>query len=196
MPYANSPRLITPRLVLRRFAPEDLPAMLAILGDREVNTFLPWFPVNTLEEARAFYEERYAAQYRKGASYQYAICRREEDIPIGYIQLSLEEGHDLGYGLRRECQGEGIATEAGEALLRRARADGLDYVTATHDVNNPKSGAVMRRLGLTYRYSYKEQWMPKDIPVVFRLYQKNFTRAADWTYPRYREIYPSFVEAL
>ena len=55
MPYANSPRLITPRLVLRRFAPEDLPAMLAIWGDREVNTFLPWFPVNTLEEARAFY---------------------------------------------------------------------------------------------------------------------------------------------
>ena len=196
MPYANSPRLITPRLVLRRFAPEDLPAMLAIWGDREVNTFLPWFPVNTLEEARAFYEERYAAQYRKGASYQYAICRREEDIPIGYIQLGLEEGHDLGYGLRRECQGEGFATEAVEALLRRARADGLDYVTATHDVNNPKSGAVMRRLGLTYRYSYKEQWMPKDIPVVFRLYQKNFTRAADWTYPRYREIYPSFVEAL
>lgn len=196
MPYANSPRLITPRLVLRRFAPEDLPAMLAIWGDREVNTFLPWFPVNTLEEARAFYEERYAAQYRKGASYQYAICRREEDIPIGYIQLGLEEGHDLGYGLRREYQGEGFATEAGEALLRRARADGLDYVTATHDVNNPKSGAVMRRLGLTYRYSYKEQWMPKDIPVVFRLYQKNFTRAADWTYPRYREIYPSFVEAL
>ena len=196
MPYANSPRLITPRLVLRRFAPEDLPAMLAIWGDREVNTFLPWFPVNTLEEARAFYEERYAAQYRKGASYQYAICRREEDIPIGYIQLGLEEGHDLGYGLRRECQGEGFATEAGVALLRRARADGLDYVTATHDVNNPKSGAVMRRLGLTYRYSYKEQWMPKDIPVVFRLYQKNFTRAADWTYPRYREIYPSFVEAL
>ena len=170
--------------------------MLAIFSDREVNTFLPWFPVKTLEEARAFYEERYAAQYRKGASYQYAICRREEDIPIGYIQLSLEEGHDLGYGLRRECQGEGFATEAGEALLRRARADGLDYVTATHDVNNPKSGAVMRRLGLTYRYSYKEQWMPKDIPVVFRLYQKNFTRAADWTYPRYREIYPSFVEAL
>lgn len=117
-------------------------------------------------------------------------------MPIGYIQLSLEEGHDLGYGLRRDCQGEGFATEAGEALLRRARADGLDYVTATHDVNNPKSGAVMRRLGLTYRYSYKEQWMPKDIPVVFRLYQKNFTRAADWTYPRYREIYPSFVEAL
>ena len=46
MPYANSPRLITPRLVLRRFAPEDLPAMLAILGDRGVNTFLPWFPVS------------------------------------------------------------------------------------------------------------------------------------------------------
>ena len=194
MPFANSPRLVTPRLILRRFAPEDIPAMLAIFSDREVNTFLPWFPVKTLEEARAFYEERYAAQYRKGESYQYAICRKEEDIPIGYIQLSLDEGHDLGYGLCRECQGQGFATEAGEALLRRARADGLDYVTATHDVNNPKSGAVMRRLGLTYRYSYEEQWMPKDIPVVFRLYQKNFTRGDGWTYPLYREKYPSFVE--
>ena len=29
MPFANSPRLVTPRLILRRFAPEDIPAMLA-----------------------------------------------------------------------------------------------------------------------------------------------------------------------
>ncbi len=31
----------------------------------------------------------------------------------------------------------------------------------------------MRNLGMVYQYSYEEQWQPKDIPVVFRMYQLN-----------------------
>ena len=27
---------------------------------------------------------------------------------------------------------------------------------------------------MTYRYSYEEQWQPKDILAVFRMYQLNF----------------------
>ena len=48
---------------------------------------------------------------------------------------------------------------------------GLPYVTATHDRENLRSGAVMRRLGMTYRYSYEERWQPKDLLVTFRMYQ-------------------------
>ena len=48
----NTPTLLTPRLILRRFTPEDAPALFALLRDEEVNTFLPWFPVKTLEEAQ------------------------------------------------------------------------------------------------------------------------------------------------
>ena len=44
-------------------------------------------------------------------------------------------------------------------------------------MENPCSGAVMRRLGLRYCYSYVEQWQPKDYPVTFRLYQKNLDGA-------------------
>lgn len=32
----------------------------------------------------------------------------------------------------------------------------------------------MRRLGMTYRYSYEELWQPKGFPVTFRLYQVDF----------------------
>ena len=55
-------------------------------------------------------------------------------------------------------------------ILKRA---GLKYITATHDLNNPASGRVMQKLGMTYRYSYVEQWQPKDISVTFRMYQLN-----------------------
>lgn len=47
----------------------------------------------------------------------------------------------------------------------------MDYLTATHDVLNPASGRVMQKCGMRYIHSYREHWMPKDIDVVFRLYQ-------------------------
>lgn len=49
----NTPRLETERLILRKFAADDIAALYRILGDREVNAFLPWFPLKSIEEARA-----------------------------------------------------------------------------------------------------------------------------------------------
>lgn len=49
----NTPELETERLRLRRFTAEDAAAILAIFGDVEANTFLPWFPLKSLEEAAA-----------------------------------------------------------------------------------------------------------------------------------------------
>ena len=45
--------------------------------------------------------------------------------------------------------------------------DGVPYITATHDKNNPRSGGVMKQLGMKYQYSYEEQWQPKNIPVSY-----------------------------
>ena len=39
--------LETSRLTLRGIGEADLPALQQLLQDREVNTFLPWFPVST-----------------------------------------------------------------------------------------------------------------------------------------------------
>ena len=192
----NSPTLYTQRLVLRRFTPADRKALLDIYGDREVNTFLPWFPISTLEEADALFAARYEAAYRQPGGYRYALCRRADDRPIGYLHLEGEGAHDFGYALLRPFWGQGYATEAGRAVLERARADGVPFVTATHDRQNPASGRVMQRLGMAYRYSYREQWQPKDLSVVFRLYQLNFTCPEDWVYRGYWEQYPEhFVEA-
>ena len=65
--------------------------------------------------------------------------------------------------------------------------DGVPFVTATHDVRNPASGRVMRKLGMRYCYSYVEQWQPKDIPVTFRMYQLNLDGCSDRVYTKYWE---------
>ncbi len=169
----NTPRLETRRLILRRFAPGDEMALLKIYGDETANRFLPWFPLRTLEEAEALLWERYLSAYGQGEGYRYAVCRREDGVPMGYVHVSAGESRDLGYGFRSDCWGHGFATEAASAVVERLRLDGVPFVTATHDVNNPRSGHVMRRLGMRYQYSYGEQWQPKDLWVIFRLYQLN-----------------------
>ena len=181
----NTPVLTTDRLILRKYTEDDLDALFPILRDEEVNRFLPWFPVKDMAETRRFYEKHYASEYAHLRGYAYAICLKEDDVPIGYLKVDMREAHDFGYGLRREFWHRGIVTEAARAVVEQVRRDGLPFITATHDRNNPRSGGVMRNVGMTYRYSYEEQWHPKDIPVVFRMYQLNLDGDEDRVYTKY-----------
>lgn len=187
MKKENTPELITERLILRKFTEEDREALYEILKDEEVNRFLPWFPASSLTAAETFLKEHYLDSYKKESGYQYAICLKGENRPVGYIGVSMEESHDLGYGLRKEYWNQGIVTEAGRAVIERVRKDGIPYLTATHDVKNPASGAVMEKLGMSYQYSYEELWQPKNFLVTFRLYQLNLDEETERVYRKYWE---------
>lgn len=193
----NTPALETERLLLRRFTERDMEALFLILRDEEVNQFLPWYPLKSLGETEKFYQERYAPQYERPQGCAYAICLKEDNFPIGYINVSMEEHHDFGYGLRKEFWHRGIVTEAGGAVVEQVKKAGLPYITATHDRNNPRSGNVMRKVGMTYCYSYEERWQPKDFPVIFRMYQLNFDGSDNFVYKKYWNMYSNhFIEAL
>ena len=127
-PKTNTPELFTDRLHLRKFTAGDTEAVFWIYSDREVNTFLPWFPVKDMEAAKA--------------------------------------------------------------VLAQMKRDGMTYARATHDEKNPASGRVMEKIGMKYRYSYREQWQPKNIPVIFRMYQINLDGRDDRVYRAYWERYP------
>ena len=193
----NTPQLETERLILRKFTQTDIEALYMLLKDEEVNKFLPWYPMKTIEETKKFYEERYAAKYEQPQAYAYAICLKSNNYAIGYINVDMEEHHDFGYGLHKDFWNRGIVTEAGKALIQQVKKDGMLYITATHDVKNPRSGRVMQKLGMKYCYSYKEYWQPKNIPVLFRMYQLNFDGNEAFVYKKYWNMYPNhFIENL
>lgn len=182
------PILETQRLTLRPFDLErDIDAIIEIFGDETVNRFLPWWPVRDEAQARRFFEERLADRFDMDGSRCYAICSGEagDDRPIGYLHIDGTGAHDLGYGLLPRFQHQGIMAEACAAALEQAQRDDIPFVTATHDVNNPASGRVMQRLGMAYRYSYVEQWQPKDFPVTFRMYQLNLADPSAAEYRAY-----------
>lgn len=181
----NTPTLETERLILRKFTESDKEALFSIYKDEEVNIYLPWFPLKSLEEAETFFKNHYEEVYKQPEGYKYAICLRTDHVPIGYVNVSMDDNHDLGYGLRKEFWHRGIVTEASRAVIEQVKKDGFLYVTATHDVKNPRSGEVMKKLGMRYKYSYEEQWQPKDILVTFRMYQLNFDGQNERVYQKY-----------
>ena len=54
----DSIRIETARLVLRRFEESDIEAIYLLFSDKEVNTFLPWYPLKNMNEAKNFFEKR------------------------------------------------------------------------------------------------------------------------------------------
>ncbi|MGI6173532.1 MAG: GNAT family N-acetyltransferase [Christensenellales bacterium] len=185
--------IATERLLLRRAYPADCEAMFPMYSDADALRFVPILPANNIDDMKKIYRELWEASLSWENACRYLICLRDTGEIAGYIHISPGDAHDFGYGLRRAFWGKGIATEAARAVLDVAKEMGLPFVTATHDRENPKSGAVMRRIGMTYRYSYPEQWMPKNQAAIFRMYQMGFT--TDETYRGYQMLRPGwFVE--
>lgn len=192
----NTPLLETERLILRKFTQDDISDVLLIFGDEEVNTFLPWFRVKSIVEAQEFLEKNILSEYSNDTAYYYAVALKTDNRPIGYVHLGgIGKSNDLGYGLRKEFWHKGIITEASMALVNRLKELGYPYITATHDVKNPNSGEVMKKLGMTYRYSYEEVVQPKNYPVIFRMYQLNLSGVEEPTYQEYWLKYENhFIE--
>ena len=127
----------------------------------------------------------------------YVICLKEDNVPIGYVGLSDDESRDFGYALLSSFWHRGIVTEATHAVVEQIRRAGYEFITATHDVNNPRSGEVMKKIGMKYCYSYVEPWMPKNIRVTFRMYQLNFDGDPSRIFRKYWDEYPEhFIEKL
>ena len=186
----------TQRLILRHFTENDVEALFKLLEDETVNTYLPWFPVKNGEEADTFLKERFLNEYDKGECYRYAICLKEDNLPIGYVWVSNDESHDFGYALMQEHWHKGIALEASQAVIEQLKEAGYTDITSTHDIHNPRSGEVMKKLGMEYKYSYVEQWQPKNIPVTFRMYQLNLD-GQDRTFMKYWNQYEvHFIEDI
>lgn len=186
----NSPIIETDRLLLRKFNEDDVDSLFHILSDKVANVFLPWFPVKTYEQAKEYMKNRYLDIYKLERAYRYAICQKTDNYPIGFIGVSQNTSNDLGFGLRKEFWNKGIVIEACSALIERLKKVGYLFITATHDINNPGSGKVMKKIGMIYCYSYVELWQPKNISVTFRMYQLNFDGHDERIFTGYWDQYP------
>jgi len=140
--------LTSERLVLREFVRDDFDSVHKYASDPEVVKFMPWGP-NTRAETRRFIERNIQAQVVKPrTSYELAITIDGE--LIGGCGLTIHSISDkkaeVGYCLRRDMWGKGIATEVAASLIRFGFEElELHRIRALCDTMNHGSYKVMEK---------------------------------------------------
>ena len=156
MNHTGTKTIETPRLILRAFTPDDVDAMRRNwVTDPEVTRYLTWQPHAdpALTQALA---ERWAREAAEDpACYKWALVPKDLGEPIGSVSVvrmdESTETAELGWCIGRAWWGRGYMPEAARALLvYLLREVGFHCVRAEHDARNPKSGRVMRKIGMQY----------------------------------------------
>lgn len=137
----------TERLLLRPGWREDAPALAAAIGDEGIVRNLARVPWPYGESNAARHLER----MQDSVLPEFLIFSRTLGAPrlVGGCGISLDQDGalELGYWIARPYWGLGFATEAGQAVVRIARAMNLPRLKAGHFLDNPASGNVLRKIG-------------------------------------------------
>ena len=155
MNHKGTVTIETERLILRPFTMADAEPMYRNwASDPEVTKFLTW-PTHSSIQVSEKVLESWCILNEDPENYQWAIVLKEINEPIGSIavvKLRNDIGSaDIGYCIGRNWWGQEIMPEALKAIIDFLFGEvGANRIAATHDVNNPNSGRVMQKAGMTY----------------------------------------------
>jgi len=138
--------------VLRRLVASDLEAFQAYRSDEELGRYQDW-SVKSDAEARACLEEMATVElFQRGEWAQIGIAEPDGLVLIGDIGLFFEtdgKGAKIGFTLKRESQGRGIATRAVRAAIGLVFENTeAERVLGIVDARNEPSIRLLERLGM------------------------------------------------
>ena len=144
--------LSTERLELRPLALADLDDLASMLGDPV--GMAGWPAPLTYEESRSWIERNLARYETDGFGRCAVVCRKTGELvgDAGLISTLVEETPEieLGWVVRHEMKGRGIATEAGAAWRDFAfEVLRLERIVSMIDEENAASRRVAEKLGMS-----------------------------------------------
>jgi RimJ/RimL family protein N-acetyltransferase len=149
-------RLVTERLVLRPWEPDDAGAALGAYGDAEVARWLTPVMDRVRDEAamRVVLQQWVAEDARLlTPAGRWAVELRDGGQLVGgatLLPLPPDDEFEIGWQLRPDAWGHGYATETGIALARWAFTQGIDQVIALVRPANTRAVAVVDRIGMDW----------------------------------------------
>ena len=154
----------TARLVLRPWRPDDAAALLVILEANRLHLG-PWIPARVADPAPlpalTTRLESFADAFADDREWRYAIASSTDGELLGEASLfprsaerrvayAAADRVEIGYWLRADRTGAGLATEAASALCDVADLlPAVSHVEIRCDARNAASAAVPQRLGFT-----------------------------------------------
>jgi RimJ/RimL family protein N-acetyltransferase len=143
-------------LTLRRSRTDDLDELVAAVNHSldHLRPWMPWAQRPATPESIGAFLQQADVTWRDGHEFQFAIRGQRgtrADALIGFCGLHDRVGVgalEIGYWVRADCTGRGVATMAAAALTRSALAlEGVTRVEIRCDESNVWSAAIPPKLG-------------------------------------------------
>ena len=156
--------IITERMTLRPFRNGDADSMFRNwTSDEEVARYCRWYRHKTVKSTETLLK-LYLDEAESGFEYRWAITLTgEPDNVAGCIDVVGTRDHgtcaELGYVISRPLWGKGLMTEAVSAVIRELFRCGFKRVIARHHTDNPASGRVMEKCGMTFSRFSERVWV-------------------------------------
>lgn len=172
--YGYMPVLETDRLRLRKLTMHDAQDIFDYSSDSQVAQHVLWEAHRSIGESRAYL--RYMLRkYRACEPASWGIEWKETGRIIGTIGFmwiqSDNAAAEVGYSLSRAFWNRGVMTEALRAVIHYGFSTlRLNRIEAIHELDNPASGAVMRKCGMQYEGTLREKLFNKGKYVDVDLY--------------------------
>jgi len=141
----------TERLNLRAWTFDDAPAVVDLMSDPDVSHFLMHGRQITLTEADAFVVRYERLQRERGWCRWFLELAEDPGRLAGFcgIGCTFAPQIELGWTLRRDLWGRGLATEAARGAIRYLFEEaGFPEICSAVDPDNERSRNVARRLGM------------------------------------------------
>lgn len=144
--------LVGERVCLRELALDDVAAVQAIVADPAVCETLIFKPKTRDETAEYVSRAIREAHEKPRTSYFLAVTRSDTGDLVGTARLGLGDfrSGNIGYAIRRDQWNRGYATEATALLISFGFDLGLHRIWASHGPENPSSGRVLLKAGMSY----------------------------------------------
>ena len=161
MEHKGTKTIETDRLLLRKFCMEDVHAAYQNwTSDEKVTEFLRW-PTHSSVETTETVIRNWIREYEKPDFYQWAIVLKDMNEPVGTISVVGKDDDlnilHIGYCIGSKWWHKGITSEAFSAVIPYLFDEvGANRIESQHDPNNPHSGNVMKKCGLTYEGTLRQ----------------------------------------
>ncbi|MEX1004825.1 MAG: GNAT family protein [Acidimicrobiia bacterium] len=171
-------RITTDRLILRRFTRRDTDAVYSAVEASlpQLSEYLPWAHAGYVREDAASYIRDSISAWKEGRAFDFAIRLRSHpshhlgNISIWHVSRLGRTG-EIGYWVRSDHAGRGIATEATAALLDKGFMHlALHKITLRIADGNRSSERVAEKLGFTQEGVLREELRINGVWVDHTLY--------------------------
>ena len=141
----------TPRLRLRPWNDMDAPELYELARDPRIGTLCGWKPFECIDDAHE------ALSTFLAAPDSYAVTLASTGEIVGSIALRIDRDSpearvaDIGYWIGAPYWGKGYATEAGKAIIDRARELSVKTMVLKYFDGNDASRRVSEKLGFAWR---------------------------------------------